>query len=181
MTEWGTCHKDRLCATVLAWESWCVSNIPCLIGFTKILNFGEAWFPDPIRCCKNLRFSIYSVYIPTLFIFLSHPAFVSHLYHSVIIVQHFFHELRFIGGARETSSVITENWMYVLAQLKISSQNGCRESSREINGIKLFVEKEHVYIDCWQSCWHSSLKIQPNQREFGLATKVTSLKNSVVY
>lgn len=118
MTEWGTCHKDRLCATVPAWESWCVSNIPCLISFTKILNFGEAWFLDPIRCCKNLRLSIYSVYIPTLFISLSHPAFVSHIYHSVIIVQHFFHDLRFIGGARETSSVISENWMYVLAQLK---------------------------------------------------------------
>lgn len=151
MTEWGTCHKDRLCATVLVWESWCVSNIPCPISFTKILNFEEAWFPDPIRCCKNLELSIYSVYIPTLFISLSHPAFVSHIYHYIIIVHHFFNELRFIGGARETSSVITENWMYVLAQVKISSQNGCR-----VNGLKLFAGKEHVYIEYLQSCWYGS-------------------------
>lgn len=145
MPEWETCHKDWLCATVLVWESWCVSNIPCLISFTKILNFGEAWFPDPIRCCKNLGLSIYSVYIPTQFISFSHPAFLSHIYHSVIIVQQFLRELRFIGGARETSSVITKNWTYVLAQLNISSQNVCRENSKEINGMKLFVEKEHIY------------------------------------
>lgn len=111
MTEWRCCHKDWLCATVLVWDSWCAFKVPCLISFTHILYFGEARVPDPIRWCKNLGLTICSVYIATLFVSISHPSFIPHIFYYVIIIQHFFHELRFNHGARETSSAITEKWI----------------------------------------------------------------------